>query len=755
MLQSFGWDTKRAFDTTRLWEAAFGEDKDGNSLFNIPLETATSEVWKRIINNLPYLLKHKGTRRSLQAVMACYGVPNTLLTIMEFGGPQNQTDTNPTQFTFDENTFSILFDGISSIEADWKEYEGEFPQSLELRVKPTDSTSTQSLLKTDGWELSLVPSTTASFGILELEIDNQTVSTPPMPFYNDEFIQIVVNKNQNDIDIFGVRNDVDNIKQIVSASVGTTNDWDIASTLEIGNGFIGEIDEFRIWKSPLEERVIRSHSLFPSTIHGNTLTSSTDDLLFRLDFELPRNRGSLGDTSINNVSINQTYATDALAVGFTDITDYPFNYRNYTRTVSATIPSIGFGYSDKVRIEEQELVEDLSFNRRVTKKAFDRAPIDSNRLGIFLSPTKELNLDIVKSFGDTLSIDDYIGNPADVYNDKYRDLDGLRNYYFNRINRNIYEYINLIRYIDKSLFDTLVDLVPARAKVAKGLLIEPHLLERSKVQWKRPLGEESVSEGIVDGDLGFDISSMVSTNEAVIRFDEVEDVSVELGSIDVLLQYSTDESLTAENPTYEATIGYDDLEELSGEVASFSSTIRIEEVGSLKTEVELGLDLTSNRDTTFRDLGFGLYAINGTASFFNQFDNFGNLIREYRRVLVLEEKEDVRVQSFIKELGEFQTFTVPKFTTTVTTLPLDSTVDIQPDGDKILSVTPLNGYLPSHYKNKLVPTGLRNSFYNGAKQTIGSTPDGLPPVETFTTNPNILRVADTGRGSGEPILKIT
>jgi hypothetical protein len=27
-------------------------------------------------------------------------------------------------------------------------------------------------------------------------------------------------------------------------------------------------------------------------------------------------------------------------------------------------------------------------------------------------------------------------------------------------------------------------------------------------------------------------------------------------------------------------------------------------------------------------------------------------------------------------------------------------------------------------------------------------------VETFTTNPNILRVAKTGRGSGEPILEV-
>ena len=49
---------------------------------------------------------------------------------------------------------------------------------------------------------------------------------------------------------------------------------------------------------------------------------------------------------------------------------------------------------------------------------------------------------------------------------------------------------------------------------------------------------------------------------------------------------------------------------------------------------------------------------------------------------------------------------------------------------------------------------MKNSFFEGSKQTIDTTPDGLSPVETFTTNPNILRVADTGRGSGEPILQV-
>ena len=58
------------------------------------------------------------------------------------------------------------------------------------------------------------------------------------------------------------------------------------------------------------------------------------------------------------------------------------------------------------------------------------------------------------------------------------------------------------------------------------------------------------------------------------------------------------------------------------------------------------------------------------------------------------------------------------------------------------------------FKGNNLPQGMINSFFEGSKQTTDTTPDGLPPVEVFTTNPNILRVADTGRGSGEPILQV-
>ena len=71
------------------------------------------------------------------------------------------------------------------------------------------------------------------------------------------------------------------------------------------------------------------------------------------------------------------------------------------------------------------------------------------------------------------------------------------------------------------------------------------------------------------------------------------------------------------------------------------------------------------------------------------------------------------------------------------------------------TITPLEGYLPTHNRfTSDLTTGMENLYFKGCKQTQATTLDGTPPVEVFTTNPNTLKVSDSGRGSGEPILEI-
>ena len=62
--------------------------------------------------------------------------------------------------------------------------------------------------------------------------------------------------------------------------------------------------------------------------------------------------------------------------------------------------------------------------------------------------------------------------------------------------------------------------------------------------------------------------------------------------------------------------------------------------------------------------------------------------------------------------------------------------------------------IKKHKKDSWNRFFVQNSYFNGSKQTSATNILGGSPVQTFTTNPNILKVSDTGRGSGEPILVV-
>lgn len=160
MLESLGWDGKKAYDSEFLWEYALGKQKDGTQKYQQSLKSANEEVWRRILNNLPYLLKHKGTSRSLKAVMACYGVPQSLLTIMEFGGPTDPTDGGTQPFTFDDRTSElVLAGGGEYIQIPFTQITNDYAKGLEFRVSSTtpQSSTIVKLMETAGsyaeWEL--------------------------------------------------------------------------------------------------------------------------------------------------------------------------------------------------------------------------------------------------------------------------------------------------------------------------------------------------------------------------------------------------------------------------------------------------------------------------------------------------------------------------------------------------------------------------------------------------------------------------
>jgi len=95
--KSFGWNLQNTRQLSSLWLYKLGTDDEGQHFTSSgmdvkPHEEQTKQIWRRIVNNLPYLLKTKGTSRSIKALMSIYGIPQTLISIKEYGGPGVDSD---------------------------------------------------------------------------------------------------------------------------------------------------------------------------------------------------------------------------------------------------------------------------------------------------------------------------------------------------------------------------------------------------------------------------------------------------------------------------------------------------------------------------------------------------------------------------------------------------------------------------------------------------------------------------------------
>ena len=114
--------------------------------------------------------------------------------------------------------------------------------------------------------------------------------------------------------------------------------------------------------------------------------------------------------------------------------------------------------------------------------------VNSPTIEIAFSPADSINADITSSLPN-LSIQQLIGDPALQYSNSYGLLTEVANAYFKANytkGYNVWDFIRVIKFYNNSLFKMLKDFVPARASLASGIVIKPHILERSKYERHEP-----------------------------------------------------------------------------------------------------------------------------------------------------------------------------------------------------------------------------------------------------------------------------
>ena len=159
-------------------------------------------------------------------------------------------------------------------------------------------------------------------------------------------------------------------------------------------------------------------------------------------------------------------------------------FESIVETYNMEVPTLANNtiYTEKVRIDSGSLVGSLSKDKRSEVSAFDTFSVDSDKLMVAFSPQHIINEDIIEAIGG-VTIDDYIGAYSNIKKSEYSDLKWLSRQYWQKYkNRNDFTaYINLISVFDFSVFDQIRQTLPARSNPILGLVIEPNILERSKI----------------------------------------------------------------------------------------------------------------------------------------------------------------------------------------------------------------------------------------------------------------------------------
>lgn len=579
MLNSLGWESEISKNNLPIILSSFSKsDFDpGSELYNQARELSEKQrneiIWRRILNSLPYIYKTKGTEASLNALISCFGVPKNIIKIKEYGGIQNTIDlTDKSLYIVEETKYEPYFSGSGEyFQLNWTGSAQSVEFSLRFDKSKTHSSGEifRILNCSDVWVLGAIRERGEDWGSVFFSIDDgigniRTVRTNRAPIFDGNSYRILLRRNDLDplfnatssYDLYPTRYDLlinksedDRITYISSGSGFFSGSYNTSfgsgSYLYIGNynqntaslsidpeAFFGNIDDINIWESPISNEKFQSHTLNRSSYDLGSPEEMISENLYRISFEKPIDLYiGPGLLALKNLSFRDDFPS-FYAANFPqkiitppkteicppdDISAYPYQFTAHDVRLTMNLPDYGSNKfrSNKINYVQQELVSNLSSETRSSVKLSELTSVDSNKLGIFFSPSEIENKEIIKFFGE-YPLGDLIGDPSDVYKKSYEKFERFKKIYYDQGFGNIdYTlFMNIVRfYFDKTMFKYIKGIIPARAKLVDGILVEPNILERPKLQIK-PLNKENIDQkvGEVASDRNISAKNLLSKN---------------------------------------------------------------------------------------------------------------------------------------------------------------------------------------------------------------------------------------------------
>ncbi len=286
--KQFGWNLTDGNQSQDLWQYVLGTNEAGSPLTgsnsvgyeSVPGREMTYTIWRRIVNNLPLLLKSKGTKRSIQALLSCYGIPQSMISINEYGGPR--IDRAP---VYEKLNFDYALDLSGSLTGSVNVNYTQPISTVELRFRTADVVkyplipSTMNLL-TIGSNVVTLNFTSGNKGTLKI---NGTASAA-MELFDGGWVTAMLKTNGTNLDLVAKKSKYGKIIAAVSSSA--TASFASSGTLTLGTSslgasrLIGQLQELRMWTSSLLDSAFDNHVKAPAAYNANS--DAYTELVFRL-----------------------------------------------------------------------------------------------------------------------------------------------------------------------------------------------------------------------------------------------------------------------------------------------------------------------------------------------------------------------------------------------------------------------------------------------------------------------------------------
>ena len=510
--KTFGWKLSNGYSDSNLWNYVLGTDTSGSLAQTGLLQSKsrdfiTKEVWRRIVNHIPYLYKTKGTARSIKALLAAYGIPQAFLQIREWGGPAISTRKNV--FEHDRFVYKLQASPSRYIETPWDDINSDRPSTIEV-IGKMPKANYHIFRLNDGsnyidyfWDYN----TTYETARVRSAINGATFMSSSYFSYKfrRDGVFAMTSGSSNSLQM-GMVDDFGEIfaTRLITGSENATYNsvWsDGTATLQVPGPSTSlniydyktaSIQEIRYYRDIMSNEIVQEHAKNREAyfIDDNTTDLNLETAFDKLPFRIfPDSSFSATSSFIRSIHPNQEITTTetglTLSASITNMAQG--DLVGEVDTMWQTIPSVGALnlMNNKIRIESASLNGTLNPNKNVEVSEYDYAPNDSNLLGTYFSTTDTVNNDIYNSEG-YFEADDWVGDPDKRYNEDYPLLKfKLKNYFQKYTGRTAINLIlSMLSRYDMSIFEQIRQVLPARVDWHRGILIEPSALERNK--FRRP-----------------------------------------------------------------------------------------------------------------------------------------------------------------------------------------------------------------------------------------------------------------------------